>query len=309
MASDVCAPPRPGGAPLLLLLVGILGISTASLWARGSEASGVELAFRRLALTVPILILLSRVRAALVRREPPPPPLGSEGVAVLASGTCLAVHFSAYFASLARLDSVAVTLVLVSMHPVLLLLIESARGSIRATPRAIGGVLVAFGGAIYLARSEGLREGGDIIGVAYGVLSAVGMVGYLLAGRRAGPRLGGALYARRSYAIAALLLAIVVGADGGDWIPESGVEWRVALLLALFPTVLGHTPMNAALRHFPATVVSTAFLGEVVGASILVWIFLGEVPPDEFWGGGSAIIAGILAVTLSRRGRVGGRSR
>ena len=80
-------------------------------------------------------------------------------------------------------------------------------------------------------------------------------------------------------------------------------------LLALFPTVLGHTPMNAALRHFPATVVSTAFLGEVVGASILVWIFLGEVPPDEFWGGGSAIIAGILAVTLSRRGGVGGGSR
>ena len=293
--------PEPRVPPVLLLVVGILGISTASLWARGSSASGSELAFRRLALTVPILLLLGwRTRAAV-------PSLATASGAVLVSGFSLAIHFSAYFASLARLDSVAVTLVFVSLHPVLLLPIETWRGEIRPGARALVGVLLAFAGAAWLARDEGIREGGDLVGVALGVTSALGMVGYLLAGRRAGPRLGGAVYARRSYAVAALLLAIGIILDGGSLLPRSGTEWRIAILLALFPTVLGHTPMNASLRHLPATVVSTAFLGEVVGASLLVWLVLGEVPPAGFWVGGSAIVGGIVLVVLARRRERRGR--
>ena len=56
------APRPPFFGPSLLLLIGIAGISTASLWARGSSAGGAELAFRRLILTVPILWLLARGR-------------------------------------------------------------------------------------------------------------------------------------------------------------------------------------------------------------------------------------------------------
>ncbi len=300
--------PRKTLGPSLMLVVGILGISTASLWARGSSAGGAELAFRRLILTVPILWLIARSRA----RGEPVDSLARGAPWVLLSGISLAVHFSAYFASLARLESVAVTLVFVSLHPVLLFTIEGLFPPVRGAARSglrlwqLTGVLLAVGGSVGLAWDESLRDDGDPIGIAYGCLSAVGMVGYLLAGRRASRLLPATIYARRSYTVAAIILAMGVIASGGTLVPENGLEWRIALLLAFFPTVLGHTPMNAALNHLPATVVSTAFLGEVVGASILVWVFLGEVPPDGFWIFGSAIAAGVLVVSWpSRRGNTG----
>ena len=294
--------PSPRGThfgPVLLLILGILGISTASLWARESSAGGAELAFRRLILTVPILWAIARLRGEERQR------FGRGAPWVAISGLSLAVHFSAYFASLARLDSVAVTLVFVSLHPVLLFGIEGVlfrmRGERSLRTVQLIGVLLAVGGSIFLAADEWGREEGSLVGIGYGALSALGMVGYLLAGRRANRHLSATTYARRSYAVAALFLAVGLIVSGGELLPASGVEWRIALLLALFPTLLGHTPMNAALRHLPATVVSTAFLGEVVGASLLVWVFLGEVPPSGFWLGGTAIAAGVFLVSVTAR--------
>jgi drug/metabolite transporter (DMT)-like permease len=269
--------PRRAIAPPLLLVIGILGMSTSSLWARLSESGPAELAFRRLILTVPILWLLARRRAGRA------PPAAVARGAVLASGISLAIHFAAYFAALERL-SAAVTLVVVSLHPVFLVAIEALRGAVRLDRGRIAGVSLALAGTVWLAREELLRDDGSATGVILGLVSALAMVGYLLGGRVACRVLPPTEYARRCYGVA---------------------EWRIAALLAIFPTLLGHTPLNAALRSLPASVVSTAYLGEVVGASLLVWAFLHEVPPDGFWAGGAAIIAGIAIVATagSRTGR------
>ena len=269
--------------PYLLLTLGIAGISTASLWARLSGASGTELAFRRLILTVPILWLFT------VRRGGSAAPQSVAAGPILVSGACLAVHFAAYFASLARLESVAVTLVFVSMHPVMLFAIEHrlrrAPRTSAAERRAFAGVLLAVAGSIWLARDELRREEGDLLGIGLGLVSALGMVGYLLAGRAVAGKLLPSVYARRTYAIAAMWLGVGLFIGGGNLIPTTAREWQIAGLLALFPTVLGHTPMNAALRHLPATVISTAFLGEVVGASPLGLGLPRRSPADWLLGG------------------------
>ena len=69
------------------------------------------------------------------------------------------------------------------------------------------------------------------------------------------------VYAARSYLVAAITLAVgIVVLDGtvildGTLLPPNANEWRIALFLAIFPTVLGHTPLNAALRILPASVI------------------------------------------------------
>jgi drug/metabolite transporter (DMT)-like permease len=279
--------------PLVLLLVGICGVSTATLWARCSAAGPFELAFRRLALTVPLLWLFD------VLRGRPSAPWTVAGTTVLASGVCLAVHFAAYFAALQRL-SAAVTLALVSLHPVLLATLEGCCGKERPTRGQWIGVGLATGGALWLVRDELLRGAGSLEGMAWGLLSAVAMAGYLLAGRRATPVLGANLYARRSYTVAAVALGGGLAVAKRSLWPENALEWQLAWLLAVFPTVLGHTPLNAALRHLPASAVSTAFLGELAGASLLVWLVLGEAPPTGFWLGGTAIAAGIVLAARPR---------
>ena len=83
---------------------------------------------------------------------------------------------------------------------------------------------------------------------------------------------------------------------GSKVVPETGLGWGYAALLALFPTLLGHTPLNAALKRLPPTVVSTTYLGEMAGAPLLVWLVIQEAPPTSFWIGGPLVVAGIMIV-------------
>ena len=59
--------------------------------------------------------------------------------------------------------------------------------------------------------------------------------------------------------------------------------------------LVGHTGMNYALRHFRATTVNVAALGEPVGASVIAWLLpsIREVPPLTALVGGLLVLVGI----------------
>jgi len=64
--------------------------------------------------------------------------------------------------------------------------------------------------------------------------------------------------------------------------------------IALVPMIFGHTLYNWVLKWISAPVVSISLLGEPVGASILAFIVLGEVPGSLTMIGGAVTLAGIL---------------
>jgi drug/metabolite transporter (DMT)-like permease len=77
-------------------------------------------------------------------------------------------------------------------------------------------------------------------------------------------------------------------------------DWAVMASLAAGPMLVGHTGMNYALKHFRATTVNVAALGEPVGASLIAWLVpaIGETPPPTAILGGAVVLAGIaLAIT------------
>jgi len=65
--------------------------------------------------------------------------------------------------------------------------------------------------------------------------------------------------------------------------------------MAAGPMLIGHTGMNYALRHFRATTVNVAALGEPVGASVIAWLLpsIHEVPPLTAVLGGALVLFGI----------------
>lgn len=284
-----------------LLALGLGGVSTATLWIRMSDASAAELAFRRLALSLPLIWLWGRwtLRPARPESTARAPSDLRFRLAAVSAGVLLAAHFWAWNASLAELPA-AVSLILVSTHPVLVLGVEWFRGRFPVRPVGVLGVLCALAG-IYLLAAPGGDQAVSLRGIALALIGAITVAGYLLVGRAVQVPGQTPHYLIWVYGAAALTLAGVVLAAGQSWIPETGREWALVCLLAVFPTLLGHTPMNAALQRLPATVVSTAFLGEVVGASLLVWVFLGEALPTGFLGSGGLVALGIVLVALRPR--------
>ena len=280
----------------LLLVVGILGISTSTLWIRmatgDSAMDEVQLAFLRLALAIPVLLILS-ARDKWV-------PIGQCGSSVMIAGGCLAIHFGAWMASLAYL-SVATSVVLVYLHPVIIYAIEVSRGHARIERLKVGGVLLTLSGTSVLAwfadeTVNPMIADQKLWGMGLSVIGSLAFVGYLLAGRTATQRMSTVTYASRAYSVAAVGLLMWLLLSGEKVWPGTATGWTFAGLLALFPTLLGHTPLNAALKRLPPTVVSTTYLGEMAGAPLLVWLVIHEAPPTSFWIGGPMVIAGIMAV-------------
>jgi len=73
------------------------------------------------------------------------------------------------------------------------------------------------------------------------------------------------------------------------------------------PQLLGHLSLNWSLRFVSATLVTTAVLGEPVGATALAFAILGEVPTISQIGGGILVLVGIFVAFRKSKPQMGQR--
>ncbi len=73
-------------------------------------------------------------------------------------------------------------------------------------------------------------------------------------------------------------------------------EVAIFLALAIFPTVLGHSVNNYLLTKVPAYVVSSAVLGEPIGAALLAALIFTQIPGPTTIVGFVVILFGIALV-------------
>src|SRR5207247_1569552 len=132
-------------------------------------------------------------------------------------------------------------------------------------------------------------------GLLLALLGALTGAGYYVIGRRVRQTIGIWRYATAVYAVAAAALALLALARNMPLVGFAGRDWTVFGAMAAGPMLIGHTGMNYALRHFRATTVNVAALGEPVGATLLAWIIpaIHEVPRPLALGGGVLVLIGI----------------
>jgi drug/metabolite transporter (DMT)-like permease len=311
------APGAPRLSPTLVLALGILGSSTASIlirYAQRDAASLVIAAYRLSLATLALLpVLLTRDRDRLRKLT------GGELAMILLSGTLLAGHFATWVSSL-EFTSVASSIVLVQTAPLMvaalspLVLRESLSRWLLAglLVSTIGGGVVALSdvclwqnGLVCPPLGEWL-QGTALKGDALAVGGAVCGAGYLLVGRRLRPRLSLVPYITLTYGVAAVwltLLAIAAGQPALGYAPRTYLWF---LLLAVFPQLLGHSTYNWALRYLPAAVVAISLLGEPVASIGLAAVLLEEIPNSMRLAGGLLTLGGILIATQTRPGRKSG---
>src|SRR5437867_3002656 len=287
-------------SPLLVLIVAVLATSYAGPIVRFAAAPALAIAFWRLALVLPVTGALavhegSREPGAgsSVKHQVLLPAPGSLLLMAL-SGLLLAVHFWSWIASL-RYTTVASSVVLVSLKPVFAWGLAAAWLREHPTRSEAWGIALAVIGASLIGLGDARLSLGALGGDLLALLGAVTGAGYYVIGRRVRQTVGIWRYATGVYAVAAAALALLALARRTPLVGFAGRDWAVFAAMAAGPMLIGHTGMNYALRHFRATTVNVAALGEPVGATLLAWIIpaIHEVPRLTALGGGVLVLVGI----------------
>ena len=210
------------------------------------------------------------------------------------AGLCLGVHFTFWIASL-RYTSVASASVLVTVHPIILIVVESLLFHESFSRWSWGGVFVAFGGSALLAYADKSVTSGfphPLLGDALAFTAALVFAVYFLIGRKLRQKYEWLDYVFLVYSWAAatcFVLSMIIGVN----LRVNATVIMMALGLALGPQIMGHGSMNFSVKYISPTLLSTLVLTEPLLATLLAYLIFNELPSISSFVAMMVVIAGI----------------
>lgn len=218
------------------------------------------------------------------------------------AGLCLGLHFALWIVSL-YYTSVASASVLVTTHPVMMILVERFWMKRNFAWTSWIGVLLAFGGSVLLGFTDSQMEQGfknPLLGNTLAFLAAVIFVIYLLIGQKIRQERDWIDYVFPVYFFAAGGTVLLTLAAGQNLLDISYTGFAAGFGLAFGPQILGHGSMNFAVKYVSPTLLSTLVLSEPLLASVLAFFLFAELPPAASIIAMVVILAGV-ALTWRRR--------
>lgn len=275
--------------PRLVLAAGLASLSFAAILVRYARAPALAIAFWRMALAS-LILLPFHLRARKDSAAPSGRPLWPF---TLGAGLILALHFTCWIASI-QLTTVASSLLLMSAQPLWAALLGLLFLREAVPRRGAAGMLLALLGIAAIAWSDRSHGATNLLGDSLALLSGLAAAGYLTVGRHLRLRLPLATYLLSVYGASALFLGLGALLSGVPFTGYDGRTWAMLGLLALFPSALGHSLVNYALRHMESYRVSLSILVEPVVSSILAALLFAEIPGPAFFPGALLIFAGVF---------------
>jgi drug/metabolite transporter (DMT)-like permease len=286
--------------PVLAGALGALVIAFSAILVKLAEVSPATAAFFRCAYAVPLLGLL----AWLERRRYGPRPFRERAI-TLATGILFAADLVLWHYSIEAVGAGLAT-VLGNIQVVLVALLAWAFLSERPSNRTLAAIPIVFTGVVLISGVIGAGAYGEdpVLGVVYGVLTAISYALFILVLRHANADLrrpAGPLFdATLSAAFFCGLAGVVIGDI--DWSPDLEAQgWLV--LLALSSQVLGWLLISVSLPRLPAALGSILLMLQPVCTVFLGAILLSEEPSAIQLSGVAIVVAGVGFATLQPTSR------
>ncbi len=279
--------------------IAMVSISFASIFTKWSVSPPFVIAGYRLGLTCLILLPMMIWTGGFseLRRFD-----RKEALLIVLSGVALAFHFGLWITSLA-LTLVSASVILVTSHPIFVAAVSHYLLKERVRRLAALGILIAFSGVGLISIGDYSIGGGKLLGDLFAFLGGLCAGIYFLSGRVARKSISLIPYVFTVYGLSTILLLVSAALLGNTVMVSDGRELTLFLLMAIIPTIGGHTMFNYALKKLPAHIVATGVLGEPVGASILAYLLLPNEVPDVWIVVGGILVVGGLYVVLARGAR------
>lgn len=197
------------------------------------------------------------------------------------SGICLGLHFTFWISSL-YYTSVASASVLVTIHPIIMILVERLWFKRNFALTTWIGVILAFSGSLLLGITDSQIEqdfADPLFGNFLAFTAAVIFVVYLLIGEQIRKKREWIDYVFPVYFYAAAACVLIAVVFGKNLLEISTVGIWVGAGLAFGPQVIGHGSMNYAVKYVSPTLLSTLILVEPLFASVMAFFLFAELPP------------------------------
>ncbi len=292
----------------LAIIIGILAVSTASIFIRFAQTDAPSLVIASYRLFIASLLLVP----LMLRHPSELSHLDRRTISLMIlSGIFLAFHFATWITSL-EYTSVASSVVLVTTAPLWVALFSPLFLKEHVSRWTFVGIGIALVGGIIVSASDACLQGpegtscsslinlfagssprGNLLAIAGALFSAA----YMMIGRKIRPHQSLLVYTFMVYSIAAITLVFLTLGSGLSFVGYLPITYIWLLLLAIIPQLIGHSAFNYSLKYAKASMVSIALLGEPIGTILLAIIFLDESPTILEIIGGVLILAGILIVS------------
>ena len=277
--------------PMIMIVVGVIGISLSSIFVKYSAAPSAVTAAWRLIWTVllmtPVVLGKREVRRELGETD------RKTAILSVLSGLFLAIHFALWFESL-RHTTVASSTTIVCTEVIWVSLGFCMFLKGKLTKKAIAAIGVTFAGSVLIALADSASGDAHLYGDVLALLAAVAVAVYILIGRVVRTEASTTVYTYLVYTACGAVLMILCMVQGYGLFSFGFSAVIVGLLLAVFSTILGHSIFSWCLKFFSPSFVSASKLCEPVVAAILAGFLFGEVPTALQLLGGGLILGGVF---------------
>lgn len=277
--------------PIIMIVIGVIGISLSSIFVKYSEApSAVTAAFRLLwtvLLMTPVVLGKSVVRRELVQQEKKTVLLSG------LSGLFLAIHFVLWFESLKH-TTVASSTTIVCTEVIWVSLGFCLFMKGKLAKQALVAIGITLIGSILIAYADSSAGEFHLYGDGLALLAAIAVAIYVLIGRVVRQKVSTTVYTYVVYVVCAVVLVILCLVQGHKLFCFGASPILVGMLLAVFSTILGHSIFSWCLKFFSPSFVSASKLCEPVVAAIFAGLLFAELPTTMQLLGGGLILGGVF---------------
>ena len=140
------------------------------------------------------------------------------------------------------------------------------------------GLIIAFAGGIVISGGDWQLGGKELMGDIMAIISGMFAAGYFLVGRKIRKNIEITNYLGLLYTSAAFWLALLSLSVHNSFYPYPKDVFFWIFMLAIFPTLMGHSLYNWSLKYLSAHRVGMATFIEPLLTSFQAFIFFSEIP-------------------------------
>ena len=219
-----------------------------------------------------------------------------EHLLIAISGILLGLHLITWISSI-YFTSIASASVLVTIHPIIIIIFERFVFKIKFKAVVWLGVIVAFIGSIIIGYSDfdgNANYSNPLLGNSLAAFAAIIFAGYFLIGNRIRQKRNWLDYVFPVYGYAAITCLVALLVVDGYTHEFTLIVILVGFGLAVGPQIAGHGSLNYAVKYISPTLLSTLILFEPAVSSFLAFFIFGEIPLVLTFVGMMTVLLGIV---------------